>query len=290
MTHLEQVTQTVQKDAIYLELCDHRSTAPHRHSFFELVYVLSGRTLHFFGGSTKIIRAGDFFLIDLEKQHSYTAIRTDEPFAIINCMFLPRFLDHTLSDVRSFDGILRNYLIQFAYDSFITPPTRNIYHDSDGTVRFLMKQMLNEYKTKGREYRELIRSYLTAAIINLLRRESVSDSSNARDLTLTIKEYVLQNYQKQISLSEICRDVNFSLSNVSILFEKNAGMSFRNYLQKIRMEKACELLTRTDKNIADIADLVGYSDPAFFYRVFKKLLNMTPQEYRNNTRSIRTEP
>lgn len=279
MTHLEQCTQMVRKDGIYLELCNHRATAPHSHEFFELVYVLRGKTLHSFGVSNKILQAGNFFLIDLGKQHSYTAIQTDEPFAIINCMFLPGFLNQALAHAKQFDDILNDYLIQFAYEKFQTPPTRNIYHDTDGKVRFLMKQMLSEYNAGKKEYMELIRAYLSATIIHLVRNES-TDNSQAKDITLMIKEYVLKNYNQQLSLSEICQNVNFSLSNISIIFEKNVGMSFRSYLQKVRIEKACEFLARTDKNIADIAYLVGYSDPAFFYRLFKRSLNMTPLDYR----------
>lgn len=282
MTHLEQCTQMVHKDGILLELCNHRSTAPHQHEFFELVYVLSGRTLHSFGDSNKILRAGDFFLIDLGTVHSYTAIQTEEPFAIINCMFVPKFLNRALTYAKQFDDILKDYLTQFTHEKFPTPPTRNIYHDPDGKVQFLMKQMLAEYNTGKKEYMELIRSYLSAAIIYLVRNES-TDNSQAKNITLMIKDYVLKNYNQQLTLSEICRNVNFSLSNISVIFEKNVGMSFRNYLQKVRIEKACELLARTDKNIADIAYLIGYSDPAFFYRLFKKSLNMTPMDYRKNT-------
>ena len=57
-------------------------------------------------------------------------------------------------------------------------------------------------------------------------------------------------------------------------------MTFREYLQNVRMKKASEMLEKTDKTIAEIASLVGYSDPAFFYRLFRKTMNMTPQEYR----------
>ena len=57
-------------------------------------------------------------------------------------------------------------------------------------------------------------------------------------------------------------------------------MTFREYLQNVRMKKASEMLEKTDKTIAEIASLVGYSDPAFFYRLFKKTMSMAPQEYR----------
>lgn len=61
-------------------------------------------------------------------------------------------------------------------------------------------------------------------------------------------------------------------------------MTFRDYLQKVRIKKACELLEKTDKTIAEIANIVGYSDPAFFYQIFKKEMTVTPREYRQQYR------
>lgn len=285
MTHLEQCTQTVHKNGIFVEVCNHRTTPPHKHDFFELVYVQSGKTLHSFNNSNKIIKAGDFFLIDLETVHSYTAIQTEEPFSIINCMFAPDFLNPALTTVRQFDDILKGYLTQFAHEKFPTPPARNIYHDSDGKVQFLIKQMLNEYNAGNKEYTEVIRSFLTTVMVYLVRNES-TDTAQTKNISFMIKDFILKNYNQQLNLSEICQGINFSLSNISIIFERDVGMSFRSYLQKVRIEKACELLARADKTIAEIADLVGYSDPSFFYRIFKKNLNVTPLEYRKNASQI----
>ena len=57
-------------------------------------------------------------------------------------------------------------------------------------------------------------------------------------------------------------------------------MTFREYIQKLRMEKCCELLAGSDILVSDIARIVGYEDIQFFHSVFKKYLHMTPREYR----------
>ena len=120
----------------------------------------------------------------------------------------------------------------------------------------------------------------------LLNAEIVSEITDdgKQDITSYIKNYVVSNYAQTLSLSEICKNVNFSLSNISIIFTKNTGMTFRDYLQKVRIKKACELLEKTDKTIAEIANIVGYSDPAFFYQIFKKEMTVTPREYRQQYR------
>ena len=63
-------------------------------------------------------------------------------------------------------------------------------------------------------------------------------------------------------------------------FKKETGMTFRSYLVKIRTEKACQLLKSSNMTVSNIAGSVGYTDPAFFYKVFRKEMGMTPDDYR----------
>lgn len=283
MTHMEQCTEKVLQDGICLELCDHHiSTPPHSHCFFEFVYVLEGRAYHTFENKKVMIKEGDYFLIDINRTHGYISASIGEEFSIINCMFLPRFLDNALVHTHQFSDMINKFLISFNNNEFENEPTQNIYHDNDKKVLFLMQQMLDEYNEHYREYTEILRSYLSCALIYLVRNEITDDGK--QDITSYIKNYVVSNYAQPLSLSEICKNVNFSLSNISIIFTKNTGMTFRYYLQKVRIKKACELLEKTDKTIAEIANIVGYSDPAFFHQIFKKEMTVTPREYRQQYR------
>ena len=83
-----------------------------------------------------------------------------------------------------------------------------------------------------------------------------------------------------ITLSECSRELNLSLTHMSVCFKRDTGMSFRDYLTKTRMDKACELVRMTDKTVSEIAFLVGYEDDTFFYKAFKKHFGVTPREYK----------
>ena len=61
-------------------------------------------------------------------------------------------------------------------------------------------------------------------------------------------------------------------------------MTFREYVQKTRIEKSCELLAGSDMTVIEIARAVGYDDIQFFHSVFKRLLHMTPKEYKKLSR------
>ena len=61
------------------------------------------------------------------------------------------------------------------------------------------------------------------------------------------------------------------------------GITFRDYLLKFRIEKACLLLRVSDMTVQEISRLVGYTDPAFFYKSFRRTTSETPDEYRRRT-------
>lgn len=281
MTHMEYCAERVQRTGLFLERCDnHESTPQHSHSYFEFVYVLHGRAIHYTESKKAMINEGDYFLIDINHPHQYQTAAPNEKFTLINCMFMPSFLDRTLANTHRFNDLINRYLLTVNSSRFEHEPTRNIYHDADRKILFLIQQMLREQNDDLCERAEILRSFLSCVMIYLVRNE-IPDNDNP-DIVSFIKNYVITNYARQISLSEICKDVNYSLSNVSLLFSRYMGMSFRDYLKQVRIKKACELLEKSSKSVAEIANLVGYADPAFFYRIFKEIMNVTPKQYRQN--------
>ena len=280
--HLNECIEVVNRDSFMIDISNNSMSKLHSHPFLEFVYIVSGSVEHTLDHKTMIINPGDYFLINFNSKHSYKAITGTKDFRIINCMFMPEFIDPVLTNVKGFQDILNNYLVQFGYQKFTNTPTQSIYHDTDGRMLTLVTQMLHEYEKKDKGYRDIIRYFLLSAMIFLVRNEAAESDMPFDNIPRYIKQYVTKNYMHPLYLSEICAEMNHSLSNVSKIFKKNTGMNFRDYLQKVRIEKACQLLKTTDKTIVEISELVGYSDPAFFYRAFKKIINITPYEYRHS--------
>jgi len=95
-------------------------------------------------------------------------------------------------------------------------------------------------------------------------------------------EYIEKNYGKCIRLKDIANITHISTTRLSVLFKEKTGKSFTQYLIDFRMEKAMELLKNTDKQMKEISLLVGYDDYAQFSKMFKKLYQMTPQDFRKS--------
>ncbi len=60
------------------------------------------------------------------------------------------------------------------------------------------------------------------------------------------------------------------------------GMPLKDYLTRLYLKKACELLLYTDKTVAEVATALGHGDPHYFHRAFKKLAGKTPDDYRTS--------
>lgn len=96
-----------------------------------------------------------------------------------------------------------------------------------------------------------------------------------------IQQYIRENYMdSSLSLCKISEEFNISESYFSYLFKEVTKENFSEYLEKIRIDKAYQLLKTTSMNIVDIAKEVGYNNPASFRRAFKRLCKITPVEVR----------
>uniref|UniRef100_A0A7C5V4Q6 Helix-turn-helix domain-containing protein n=1 Tax=Caldicellulosiruptor owensensis TaxID=55205 RepID=A0A7C5V4Q6_9FIRM len=94
-------------------------------------------------------------------------------------------------------------------------------------------------------------------------------------------EFINQNYNQEITLSQISAAFNFNPYYFSKLFKKYTGVSFKTYLTKLRIQNACQLLKNSSKSIKEISFAVGFSDPNYFIKAFKKFTGMTPSAYRS---------
>ena len=95
-----------------------------------------------------------------------------------------------------------------------------------------------------------------------------------------ICEYLQENYEEKLTLEEITQHVGFSKYYGGRLFKQYMGMTIIEYLIKIRLDRAKELLTQREYSIKQISYMVGYQDPNYFTWSFKKATGISPVKYR----------
>jgi two-component system response regulator YesN len=94
------------------------------------------------------------------------------------------------------------------------------------------------------------------------------------------KAYISENYNKSINLKDIAEIVKLNPVYFSIIFKKETGMNFSDYLTNYRLDIAKKLLVDIKYNISEVAEMTGYSDQKYFSKLFKKVVGVTPIEYR----------
>lgn len=258
----------------------------HNHLFFELAYITGGTAKHNLNGNISPVQSGDYFIVDYGSLHGY---QESKDLTLINCLFLPELIDETLRDCRVFDELLKVCLIRYYKQYYGQTPANRIFHDENGRILSLIMEMQEEYDKKRIGFSEILRGKLLEIIILTIRKiaaEQVDEFGRKAESTVVLKAitYFKHNYRKRAVITEFCEKHHYSLQYISRKFKQETGLTALQYLQRIRVEKSCELLAGSDMLILDIIHEVGYTDAKFFHKVFRKMLQMSPGEYRRMTR------
>ena len=129
----------------------------------------------------------------------------------------------------------------------------------------------------GREAESLGRERATGKDIENPGREKAASSF----LVKTAMDYIRENYTRKLTLTEVAEKTYVSQWHLSKLLNRHTGQSFSELLNRVRIERARELLNNPALRIGDIAEAVGFLDVAHFSRVFKKQEGISANEYRN---------
>ncbi|UUZ97462.1 AraC family transcriptional regulator [Paenibacillus sp. P25] len=96
-------------------------------------------------------------------------------------------------------------------------------------------------------------------------------------------DYIRSNYMREgLSLQDVAEHVHISTNHFSMIFKKEAGINFSDFLTETRMKAAEELLRTEELKTYEVAERVGYGNPQYFSVIFKKHTGKTPSEFKNS--------
>ncbi len=150
------------------------------------------------------------------------------------------------------------------------------------TGRFNREEMAAALKNaEGGEKAQQILENQFHRLLNYLEKRD-KESADADDVLHQARRYIETNFDSQLNLAEVAGKVGLSSSYFSRSFKKKFGISFSDYLNQLRLDKARRLLRNSRKNISEIAAETGYNDSNYFSKVFKKETGLAPTEYRQS--------
>lgn len=142
-----------------------------------------------------------------------------------------------------------------------------------GDIKYIPKIVVSEEQTV---------SYLKELFAFAISERDRVSGNRYGSLIDTAKQYLAEHFESNdVSLNTVAAQVGVSSSYFSSIFKQETGQSFVEYLTKLRIDKACELLRCTTLRTAEIGERVGYNDPHYFSATFKKVTGVSPKNYKN---------
>ena len=232
----------------------------HWHNYIEFEVLLSGHGTHIYNGHEYEITTGDCWLSSFCDFH---AVELDVESQIIQIGFNLGFL---LPEVEA----------QVA--------TRGLYcrfdEETMSEVRMLCEVLDKEKNEKDTYQFASEKAIVNRLVIHLLRAAKEEPNIAASPAIGKVLAYIHENFRENLVMETLAEIHGFSPNYFGNLFRSTVGMSFRDYLNKVRLKYACALLTSSDIGTKEIAYASGYRSVEYFLYVFKKNLMLTPTEYR----------
>jgi AraC-like DNA-binding protein/mannose-6-phosphate isomerase-like protein (cupin superfamily) len=249
----------------------------HKHEFAELSYVLSGEAEHEAEGKIYRVRRGDVIAIRRDTAHTFRLTGGGEPFVAYDLMLSEELFRGSSDEL----GDMYSALFYPRSDA-----AANLHLDGAGYTAMgdIFHRIYTEYTEKKRGYAEIIKAYSVELIVKLFRYLEGSDgdlSSKQRALAGDIAALLKESFRSHPSLDELAARMHFSKDYLGRVFKEYTGSSIGSYLQKLRLDRACDLLRRTDAPIDEVAKLSGFGDAKALYTAFKKSMGTTPGKYRS---------
>lgn len=131
---------------------------------------------------------------------------------------------------------------------------------------------------------ELLDSFTKTLLLSLsaTTKQSLLTTSKSQENHLIgfVTDWLQKNYAQPITVQETANNFGYNKAYLSHLFSKTMGTTMTSYLQQQRMDKAKTLLLESPKTIKEIAQDVGFQDEKYFSRLFKKMVSVSPTDYR----------
>ena len=254
----------------------------HSHTCIEMSYVLSGTASHvirYADGTEekKTISMGNYYILYHTVSHILFDVSKD--FFLVNVLFQPCFINPSFEQYEPFDNILRYVFTDLHLHTMTDSVLNKNYYDDEKQLRFVFEKAWETYKKREPGYRNLLRCYISEILIQTVKKQ-IPKQKNKNHIVIDIRDYVNENYMHDITLTEICNDRYLNQSFISRKFKEVIGVPFETYLQNVRIQNACTLLTETNHSVEKIIEQVGYADGASFRKHFKRVLGTTPLQFR----------
>jgi AraC-like DNA-binding protein len=258
----------------------YESRTPHSHDFEELVVILGGRGKHQVGREVYDIGAGDIFVMLGGMHHCYPEAKN---LSLINLLYDTANLRLPLADL----GALPGYHALFQVEPRLRQRSRfqsRLKLDMDELARLavLIGELESELRSKAGGSHFLATAHFMRIFGWLARAYTRIPAAQRKPLDRVSKllGHIEQHYIEPLSIDDLTKSARMSPSSLYRLFRYLMGRPPVDYLIRLRISRAAEMLRREPLRVSEISEAVGFSDSNYFTRQFHRVMGVSPREYR----------
>lgn len=243
----------------------------HYHNCYEIIYFLSGDVTYFVKDNIYSINKYDLI---------FTAPYDIHKVANTGSSYYERVV------INFRDNIFDSSFMKSGILDFFKGNT-NKMSSKEGSIRGIFESIFMEENVKDKYSSLKITLLIQELLIELSRNVSKYsiETNNIKDSkVLSIVAYINQNYTDDISLSLLSEIFYLSPYYLSHLFKSNTGFTLMEYLHKVRISKAEQLLASGKFNVSSVGEMVGYNNLTSFSRMFKAVSGISPANYKKQCR------
>ncbi|GAA0847362.1 helix-turn-helix transcriptional regulator [Paenibacillus glucanolyticus] len=251
----------------------------HWHKEAEIFYVMEGEVLFQIDSEYIPVRAGEAIFIDGGDLHTGHA-QGDQ-----GCSFCAMVFDFGMLASPHYDLVQEGMIIPFQERRATFP--RRMTFETDDRLLGHIKEMIGLSEQKPAGYEAAIKGHLFLMLFEAASTGRLANRSRSETADITRTErlkkvilYIQNHYHRPIRLSELAELIPMSEGQFCRFFKSMTGQTPVDYMNSYRVRQAAELLRQPDNKISDIALDVGFGHISYFVRVFRKIMNCTPSEYR----------
>jgi AraC-like DNA-binding protein len=253
----------------------------HAHAFTELAIIMGGSVIHCTRTEEYLVGTGAVFVIPEEMEHAY---RDTKKLYLCNIMYGLEFLSGYM-ELEQIPG----YHALFSLEPFYRRHHRfqsrlNLDSGQLAYVSRIVGEMKQEFEGKKPGHKPAIKALLVQLIIYLSRQYSRQKTGKVTRI-LPLAESVAfmeENFNQKLALRDLAGIACMSVPNFIRVFKDTYRTTPVDYLIRLRVQKASEMLQNKDETITSVALKSGFSDGNYFSRAFHRITGKTPREIRNN--------
>jgi len=249
---------------------------PHRHAFYEIIYIKQGKGFHIIDFENYPITPGSLYLFSPDQIHFW---QLTKPLEGISIKFNENFLLLSPSEL-----YLSEYLDFFHNAEY--PPNIALNNGKGDEIEYLFNRINKEYHSNGYIRDLKIRSYLVILLIEIQRIFMAGfnkrDKLRGSSVVSLFKKMVSKNFLTHRSTSFYARKLGISEAYLHELTRENAGMTPGQIIRKEIAMEAKRMLAHTTDTISEIGYKLGFEDPSYFGRFFKRETGLSPKSFRSD--------